>query len=306
MEEFYIGKPAPGANGWRKIQCFSMAKNIIRTTNSIVFFGNHMSKNYDFLTAAMQYPDDVLFTAEVLRLTPGFLAPVLAPLCMRQGRGQNLMAKYLLPLVQDRMAAHASGSEAKHLDCIQWIIDTNPRKNPWSADKIIQVLLGLWFASVHQLAISIVYALEDMCIHPEYVEPLRAEILQNADYDGNNPDLDSMPLLDSFLKESARLRPSDSISVRRKALQPYTFSDGTHIAAGDVVCAPMRAMMLDERNFSDSRTFDGFRFVSPDRATSQSRLADGDVKFLLWGLGKRAWYVAPNSRSNQHLLFSRS
>ncbi|KAF7512407.1 hypothetical protein GJ744_001342 [Endocarpon pusillum] len=197
------------------------------------------------------------------------------------------MSNYLLPLVQDRMAEQHAGSQAKHLDCIQWIIDTNPRKNPWSAEKIIQVVLGLWFASVHQLAISVVYALEDLSTHPAYVGPLRQEILQHAEPDGSNADLENMPLIDSFLKESARLRPSDSISVRRKALQQYTFSDGTHIAAGDVVCAPMRAMMLDESNSSDSRTFDGFRFVDAG-SKSQSKLVDGETKLLLWGLGKRA------------------
>lgn len=289
LEEFHMGKVVSGPDGWRKLPSFSMAKNIIRTSNSTVFFGKHLSKNYEFLTAAMQYPDDVLFTSEVLRLTPGFLASTLAPLCMRQGRGQNLMVKYLTPLVQARMAEHLSGSEVKHLDCIQWIIDTNPRKKPWSAEKIIQVLLGLWFASVHQLAISVVYALEDICSHPEYIEPLREEIRQHADSDGSNANLEDMPLIDSFLKESARLRPSDSISLRRKALQPYTFSDGTHIAMGDVVCAPMRAMMLDEKNFTDSRIFNGFRFVDMDGCKSRSKLVDGDTKFLLWGLGKRAW-----------------
>lgn len=38
------------------------------------------------------------------------------------------------------------------LDCLNWMVETMPRKDPWSPEKIVQVLLGLWFASVHQLA----------------------------------------------------------------------------------------------------------------------------------------------------------
>ncbi|KAF7512408.1 hypothetical protein GJ744_001343 [Endocarpon pusillum] len=39
LEEFHLGKAVPGRDGWRKLPSFSMAKNVIRTTNSIVFFG---------------------------------------------------------------------------------------------------------------------------------------------------------------------------------------------------------------------------------------------------------------------------
>ena len=52
------------------------------------------------------------------------------------------------------------------------------------------------------------YALYDLCDYPEYLEPLRREKeVQGHAWSGS---LDQMPLLDSFLKESARLNPSDS------------------------------------------------------------------------------------------------
>ena len=83
--------------------------------------------------------------------------------------------------------------------------------------------LALWFGSVHQLAMvrgslwsiahywprqSFVYALYDLCDHPEYIDQLRMELRQ-ADGESRNY-LDGLPFLDSFLKESARLHPSDS------------------------------------------------------------------------------------------------
>jgi cytochrome P450 len=52
------------------------------------------------------------------------------------------------------------------------------------------------------------FALYRLAKHPEYVEPLREEIASLSSLDpvsGNSKN--DMPLLDSFLKETARLHP---------------------------------------------------------------------------------------------------
>lgn len=280
------------ADDWTSVHSFSMAKNVIRTTNSSVFFGSELSEDPKFLEAAMQYPEDLLFASEVVRLTPSFLKSTTGRIVTRQGRAANTLVKYLAPIVEQRLMNQTSqSSQPKQLDCIQWLIDTNSRKTPWSVEKIIQVLLGLWFASVHQLAISIVYGLVDLCDHPEYIKALRDETKDYFLMNRGEVDLNNMPFLDSFLKESARLHPSDSISIRRKVLRPFTFHDGVHVPAGDVVCVPLRAMMYDETNFANAMEFNGFRFVSEDGASNTSKLTDGDTRFPLWGLGRRAWWV---------------
>ena len=68
--------------------------------------------------------------------------------------------------------------------------------------------MAIWFGSVHILSTTIVYVLHDLCLHPEYVEPLRKEI--QADYDEFERTSRGLPLLDSFIKESARLSPVES------------------------------------------------------------------------------------------------
>ena len=56
---------------------------------------------------------------------------------------------------------------------------------------------------------SFTYALYDLCVYPEYTDPLREEIGATLrDNAGWQPE--SMPRLDSFLKKSSRLNPSDS------------------------------------------------------------------------------------------------
>ncbi len=109
------------------------------------------------------------------------------------------------------------------LDIIQWTVNTMPRQKPWPTEKIVQVIIGLWFASVHQLTMvgvglallswlvsrlnmaqSVVYGLYDLCQNPQYVTPLREE------FHSHGGQVSKLVLMDSFLKESARMHPSDS------------------------------------------------------------------------------------------------
>ena len=79
------------------------------------------------------------------------------------------------------------------------------------------------------------------------------------------------------------------VSLRRKAIAPYTFSDGLSVEVGDVACIPMRAIMRDERNYSNATAFDGYRFVEASRRGSVAKLTDVEAKFPIWGYGRRAW-----------------
>jgi hypothetical protein len=38
-------------------------------------------------------------------------------------------------------------------DGIQWLVDTSPRRNNWNADRLVGEIMGVWYGSVHTLAI---------------------------------------------------------------------------------------------------------------------------------------------------------
>ena len=286
-------------DGWTQLQSFTMAKEIVAAACSHAFFGESLSDDPHFVQAALEYPEDLFKTAEVLRLLPSIIAPIVAPILMRQHRASRVLVEHLTPVVKSRLEQSKLSSgfpKAKPVDCIQFFIDANLQKDTWSAHKLIQVILGIWFASVHQPALSLAYALDDLCRYPGYVDLLREE-LRSCDLTDEN--IEDLPLLDGFLKESARLHPSDSISVRRKVLQPFRFSDGTSLSVGDVACLPLQAIMRDSSNYPDSMRFDAFRFVNKNGAGNTSRFTDTSSTYPLWGLGKRAWYVQIRMLSNE-------
>jgi hypothetical protein len=173
-------------------------------------------------------------------------------------------------------------------------------------------------------------------LHPEYVEPLRKEF-EGPAYQVFEATGKGLPLLDSFIKESARFSPLDNskhisksvpnqnsigadkcivASTRRKALQDFKFSDGLTIEKGKWVCTPAAAMMRDPKSWVDSHEFHGFRHV--DSKTLQSLEGLGQFRspqpekaseltdsrsWQTWGTGRNSWLVDTLSISSSiHIL----
>lgn len=141
-------------------------------------------------------------------------------------------------------------------------MESSPRSKPWTAERIVHELMALWFGSVHVVTTNLCFAIHDLCLHPEYVSALRKE-LDNGAWQDFERTGKGLPLLDSFLKESGRTTPTESMSSRRMALRPFTLSDGTHLNVGDWLCTPLRAMSRDERLYERATEFHGFRHVEP-------------------------------------------
>lgn len=110
-------------------------------------------------------------------------------------------------------------------------METSPKQKPWSAERIVHEIMAIWFGSVHVLSTvscaqkifghpplelallrmsqTICFAVHDLCLHPEYVKPLRVE-LESPQYIAFEKTGKGLPLLDSFIRESARTTPVES------------------------------------------------------------------------------------------------
>ncbi|GFF33517.1 ent-kaurene oxidase [Aspergillus udagawae] len=310
----------PGKDGFVHCRLFSMIKRTVTKVNCFAFFGEDLgtitslarqshqanyvaAQNPEFTAAALEFPQRVILAAEILRITPGFLRRSVANLVTRQHYAVRTLFRYLEPIVEKRLATRAKSTSAIQedapMDCMQWLIDTSPRKIQWTTTRMVGEIIAVWFGSVHQLAMTTTYAIEDLCLHNDYVEPLRAEIQQYLAGSCRRR-VAEMPLLDSFVRESIRCTNSDAITVRRKALTPFVFSDGLEVAEGDWVCIPQRAMMRDRIRYQNPQAFDGFRFARANKQlragdvsldvpeSSPLMMTDVSVDWPIWGLGNTA------------------
>ncbi|KAI0449783.1 cytochrome P450 [Xylaria acuta] len=292
-----------GEDGYTRAKLFPMIKRIVTKVNCLIFFGEDLSRNEEFTAAALEFPQVVILTAEFMRITPKFLRRLTASFITRRHSSARTLCRFLEPIVSERLTDRMKGNNLKPVpvDCMQWLIDTSPRKNPWSPTRMMGEIMAIWFSSVHQLAMTATYAVEDLCLHEEYVDPLRQEIQKQLAEGGElQPDLEGLILLDSFIKESIRCNNVDAISCRRKALRDVTLQDGSVVKRGDWVCIPQRAMMHNSSRYANPEVFDGRRFVRanatilkgqltdliPDKGTSS--LTTTSIEWPIWGLGNTA------------------
>ncbi|KAL8868329.1 MAG: hypothetical protein Q9198_008216, partial [Flavoplaca austrocitrina] len=156
------------SKGETHLKVFPSIKRIVAKTNSLFFFGDELSQNPDFTDAALRYPQDVFVAGEAVRSVPQVLASFAANLTTRGHRASKVMFDHLAPVIKRRLEIRGQEGPNKpvkspppnehdmlntlQIDCMQYLIDTSPRKAPWTVQRTIGEIMAVWFSSVHQLA----------------------------------------------------------------------------------------------------------------------------------------------------------
>ncbi|ESZ95192.1 hypothetical protein SBOR_4423 [Sclerotinia borealis F-4128] len=210
-----------------------------------------------------------------------------------------------MELLWERMANGGDSAE-KPVDMLQWMLDSTRKKTPQMIERLAQHTMLFFFAGANAPPMLLSFALMNLCKYPEYLEPLREEIMRLEHEPENEAKYDSMILMDSFLKETSRLQPLLSFTMARKVLKPFTFADGTHVPKDIWICAPQHIMNLDEANYSSPNTFDPFRFVPSTKASVDevhaSRFTTPSHNFLYWSGPKRPWEDSLHFQSRLSLI----
>jgi hypothetical protein len=198
----------------RRIPLYPMVIGAVARSNALAFFGKGLAQNETFMKAGMDMVEHTLIIAEIVRLLPKAIADPFGKFLSQRLNSSKVVMSMLEPLVEERFEERARAQRGippvEHKDCIQWIMDTSPKSKPWTVRRVVHELVALWFGSVHITSTTACFALFDLCLRPEYVEPLRKEFeatgWESFESSGGN----SLPLLDSFMKESARFTPVES------------------------------------------------------------------------------------------------
>ncbi|RAL02624.1 cytochrome P450 [Aspergillus ibericus CBS 121593] len=285
---------------WVSVNVQDLMARLVGRLSARVLAGRELCRNEEWLSASVHHSGHAFATSMTLRMVPGWMRPIVAPLIpfYWQARSDLATAKRLVgALVERRRVAEAQQGDAyvKPNDLLQWMMDEAGGDNG-TPHKLAHRLLFVSDASVLTTGILTTHFLLDLCAHPQYLNPLLAEITDVMREGGNfqKTMVHKMVRLDSFLKECQRMNPTFLMTFDRVLKAPMTLSDGTRLPKNTHIAVPTDAMLHDPAYLpggGDPNSFDPFRYArlreQPENA-HRYQLATTDSTSLAFGHGKHA------------------
>ncbi|KAJ5381499.1 uncharacterized protein N7496_003927 [Penicillium cataractarum] len=257
----------------------------------------------------VNYTVDVITASEAIRLIPRFLRPIVAPFLgsYRKIKSELAEAKSIInPILEERRreketALRLGKPIPYNNDAMEWMEQT-AKGRPYNQ---AAMQLALSVVAIHTTSDMITQIVFDLCGRETLIQELRQEIISVISQKGwKKTALYKLQLMDSFLKESQRMKPINIVFIRRIAEENIKLSDGTSIVKGTSLAVP-NYWMWDEKFYENPNTFDPYRFLKKRRTPGQgtnAHLVSASAEYLGWGLGK---HVCPGRfiASNEIKIF---
>lgn len=207
-------------DNWVKVMPHEMFVKLIARATSRVVAGDSLRRNEQWLTTASSYSVNVGVTIFLLRPFPKWLRPLVARFLpsVQQMKAQLRFVKDLfIPMINERWDAQERAIEEKDPgyvppdDFLQWMIDMAEDEQDKDPELLAHhTLLLMSLAVVHTSSMAMCHGLFDLMLMPDYVGPLREEIMETLADGWENAtkrSFDSQRRMDSFLRESQRFGP---------------------------------------------------------------------------------------------------
>ncbi|CAI6334293.1 unnamed protein product [Periconia digitata] len=295
--EFSLDKLLGDCSEWKHTKAMALMAELTHRTATRVLISKKACRDELFIRKSMSLLESIFITALVIAKLPlGPLLGILAwPLGILHRRKLYTAMELLRPIVDERIQENVRTKDSDRHDAIQWTLELFPQPaNLEQKDRLLKELLhNLWAGSSAPggMMTEIIW---NLLLHRDYVPELREEIEGAINqYGWTEKMVNSLHLLDSFIRETNRLSSTGSITcVRTVVDKPFQFSDGLILPAGTRFGFPSQAIQDDNQALSNSSQFDGFRHANKngreqsetdgDRRDSASSV---DTHYLPWGYG---------------------
>ncbi|EJD49202.1 cytochrome P450 [Auricularia subglabra TFB-10046 SS5] len=283
-------------NEWATMSISEALMRVVCRTSNRIFVGLPLCRNPEYVDLNVRYTIDVAISASIIKQFPSFLKPLAGRFLTPIPRTYKRAEKVMIDFLEERKrltAAHRKDWEDKPDDFLQWILETaEPRETEPFA--LMTRLLRLNFAAIHTTALSFTFALYHIAAEPEkYQEPIRQEVHEVLSRHGwTKAAMERLRRVDSLLRETQRFHGLGAVSMSRKAMQDFTFSDGTAVKKGQTVSVASRPTHWDASIYPNPDEFVGFRFFdeheNEDDMALPNRLVSTSFDFLTFGTGRHA------------------
>ncbi|KAF9236822.1 cytochrome P450 [Melanogaster broomeanus] len=272
---------------WKCVPAFNTVRKVVCRTSNRIFVGLPLCRNPDWIDLNIRFAMDIVKGGITIGLFPNFLAPLVARFMTSIPGNTRRGMKHLGPIIEERqkyIEKYGNAGADKPTDVLSWLMDEATGLDR-TIKSLTQRILTVNFVAIHVFT----QALYNLAASPQCIQPLREEVESIIATEGwSKGALAKMRKVDSFLKETQRMGGVNSVSLTRKAMKDFTFSDGTVIPKGTSVFAASRSIHLDNELYENAEAFDPFRFAEGDRDSVKHRFDSTSPEYLSFGYGRHA------------------
>ena len=111
----------------------------------------------------------------------------------------------LAPVLEKRLKDMEDPNWEPTPDLMQFVLDATKKTGEGrSLDYQVNAIIGTGRAALFTTGLTIYQLVYDLATHPEYIEPLRQELMELGDVPFNRANVNKLTKLDSFIRESQR------------------------------------------------------------------------------------------------------
>ncbi|KAI0691476.1 cytochrome P450 [Cytidiella melzeri] len=284
----------PPTEDWTSVVAMQKVLQIVARLSGRAFVGLPICRDPDYIDISINYTMKVVVGGQLLGLLPSFVRGLASRFLTSRTESVNRVLKHITPEVKERrknMELYGEDWPDRPNDMLQWLMEAAEGSEA-ELPALAQKLLVLNFASIHTSSMACVNILYQLAAKPEYIQPLREEVEAVIAEEGwSKSALQKMRKVDSFIKECQRCHGFSSLTMDRKALKDFTFSDGTFIPKGAIVCVASRVTHTEGEYYEDPFTFDPWRFArmrEEEGEATKQMATTASVAYVPFGFGRHA------------------
>lgn len=220
---------------WKEVNIHDVLERIVSEMITRIWLGEAFTTNENWIKLCCEYPRSMFGTGMVLRLFPSplkYFVSQMIPARFSIKMQMKEVRKVLTPIIEkikkegkvnSEVKSEAKPSEHAQIGTddpsvstlLEWMVLNASSEAEADPKKLAPRQLILTMAAIHTSVMTVFFALFDLLKYPEYLEPLRGEILALIKDDGDDGiqnlskhDLNQLEKMDSFLAESQRFHPT--------------------------------------------------------------------------------------------------
>ncbi|KAI1106267.1 cytochrome P450 [Jackrogersella minutella] len=268
----------PASPGWTSVVLYPKILELFSQMSARIMVGPELCEAWPAIS--MRY-----ITLLPLHWTAYYLNPEVAQVNKARHEATELV-RPVLKARQAAYAAHGAGAE-KHDDFIQWVMDSYRANGKLvTPDETVQNIFIVMFASMHGTSFIALQSLFSLLGTPGALDEVRKEVERVVDNELKDSPvwtrhvLGELRTMDSFMKETLRMKPFQEATVQRFAMTTHTFKDGLHVPSGTVVSFPNLRYNTDPTSFA-STAEDVFDWGAGLHACPGRFMAEVTIKLIL-------------------------